>query len=343
MRKAATLITGANGEIGHGLIEALAKRDDRVILALDLTDLDKGLGDYCDSVFVGNILDESLLQRIVSKYEVHEIFHLAALLSTRAEHVPVQAQKVNVEGTINLLELAQNEGRYRGTPVKFLFPSSIAAYGIPDRDTKKRVGRIQEDQHLFPITMYGCNKLACEQLGTYYTFHYQQLAADPLAGVVDFRSLRFPGLISAQTIPTGGTSDYAPEMLHHAAQGKPYACFVDEGAAIPFMAMPDAIRSLLLLAEAPAEALTRRVYNIGAFSLTAGEIRERVLAAFPEADLSFAPDVARARIVDSWPADVDDALARHDWNWSHEYDVERIFSDYLLPGVKSHYGLTSER
>jgi nucleoside-diphosphate-sugar epimerase len=187
--------------------------------------------------------------------------------------------------------------------------------------------------------MYGCNKLYCEHLGRYFTLHFQQLAAGPRRSGVDFRALRFPGLISAATKPSGGTSDYGPEMLHAAAERKPYACFVDEKARLPFMAMPDAIRSLTMLADAPAEKLTQRVYNVGAFSVTAGEIRDRVARAFPRAEVTFQRDEKRAAIVDSWPGDVDDAPARRDWGWRPDYDFERAFADYLLPGVRKLYGL----
>src|SRR5439155_9834812 len=146
--------------------------------------------------------------------------------------------QVNVDGTLTLLEFAQHEGESHGRPVVFVYPSSIAAYGIPDAGTKARAGRVSEDQFNAPQTMYGCNKLYCEQLGRYYARYYKQLSAESLAGRVDFRSVRFPGLISAMTIPSGGTSDYAPEMIHAAARREPYACFVRADATIPFMAMP---------------------------------------------------------------------------------------------------------
>ncbi len=124
-------------------------------------------------------------------------------------------------------------------------PSSIAAYGLPDLETKHRAGKVKEDDYNTPSTMYGANKLYCEQLGRYYAKFYKQLAAEPQSGRVDFRSVRFPGLISALTVPSGGTSDYAPEMIHAAAKGEPYACFVRPDTRIPFMAMPDGIDALL--------------------------------------------------------------------------------------------------
>src|SRR5512136_1024045 len=277
VRKPVVLITGASGEIGHGLIESLSRDGRRPIITLDLKALEPALGALVQQQFVGSILDDNLLERVLSEYEVDLVFHLAALLSTRGEFTPTTAHQVNVEGTLRMLEFAQREGESHGRPVVFLYPSSIAAYGLPDLAAKQRAGRVREDEWNVPATMYGCNKLYCEHLGRYYARHYKQLAAETLSGRLDFRCVRFPGLISAVTVPSGGTSDYAPEMLHAAAQGKPYACFVREDVRIPFMAMPDAIASLLRLQSAPRKALTRTVYNIGAFSPSAGEIRDIVV------------------------------------------------------------------
>lgn len=338
MRKPSVLITGANGEIGHGLIERIAGSDHATVVALDLRPIDEHLQPLCEASIVGDILDDNLLKRLISEYEIHAIYHLAALLSTRAEYTPDTAHRVNVEGTLNLLQLASEQARWHGNPVKFLFPSSIAAYGLPDRQTKDSNPPVRERDWNQPTTMYGCNKLYCEQIGRYFTLHYRQLAKDRVPSGVDFRALRFPGLISAVTEPSGGTSDYAPEMLHHAARGEPYACFVGEGAKIPFMAMPDAIKALLALTEAPAEQLSQRVYNINAFSASAGEIRASVLKAFPQAQVTFEPDPPRAAIVDSWPAEVNDEPARRDWGWSPDYDFTRTFEEYLVPTIARHYG-----
>jgi nucleoside-diphosphate-sugar epimerase len=187
--------------------------------------------------------------------------------------------------------------------------------------------------------MYGCNKLYCEHLGRYYSHHYRQLAADTERDGVDFRSIRFPGLISAVTLPSGGTSDYAPEMIHAAAQGKPYACFVREDARIPFMAMPDAITALLALHDAPAEQLTRIVYNITSFNPSAGQIRDLVTREFLGAQITFRPDDKRQAIVDSWPHDVDDSAARTDWGFLPRYDLASAFSSYLIPGIRKRYAV----
>src|SRR3954454_23722896 len=290
-RQPVALITGASGEIGHGLIEALSTNAARPVVTLDLAPLESELAPSVRQHYVGSILDPQLLDRILAEYEIDLVFHLAAVLSSRGEFAPMTAHKVNVEGTLQMLEFAQKQGESHGRPVVFLYPSSIAAYGLPSLDAKARAGRVKEDQFNTPTTMYGCNKLYGELLGAYYAGHYKQLAVDQVRPKVDFRAIRFPGLISAVTTPSGGTSDYAPEMLHAAAEGKPYACFVRPDTRIPFMAMPDAVEALLKLADSPEEKLTQPVYNIGAFNPSAEEVRAIVLKAFPKAEITTEVDV----------------------------------------------------
>ena len=172
-----------------------------------------------------------------------------------------------------------------------------------------------------------------------------QVVASSVSGVlaqirrkgVDFRCIRFPGLISAFTVPSGGTSDYGPEMIHAAAQSKPYECFVREDTRISFMAMPDAIDALQQLMHAPAEKLSRVVYNITAMSPSAGEFAERTLKAFPAGKVSFKPDLRRQGIVDSWPLDVDDSAARQDFGFKPAFDFARTFDEYLVPNIKKRY------
>jgi nucleoside-diphosphate-sugar epimerase len=221
--------------------------------------------------------------------------------------------------------------------VKFIFPSSIAVYGLPDLEKKQAAGRVKETEWCEPRTMYGINKLYCEQLGRYFVNYFRQLDAQVTNGRVDFRGLRFPGLISAHTLPTGGTSDFAPEMLHQAAQGLRYHCFVRRDTRIPFMAMPDAITALLHLAAAPREKLTRYVYNVGAFNPSAEEVEHLLLNYFEGTHVEFLPDMRRQAIVDSWPADVDDSAARADWGWSPRYDLHAAFDSYLVPAVRERY------
>jgi nucleoside-diphosphate-sugar epimerase len=291
--------------------------------------------------FTGSIMDKPLLERVLSEFEVETVYHLAALLSTRSEFTPVSAHQINVEGTLNLLEFSQHEAESHGRPVTFLYPSSIAAYGLPDLETKNRAGKVKEDDYNTPSTMYGANKLYCEQLGRYYAKFYKQLAAEPQTGRVDFRSVRFPGLISALTVPSGGTSDYAPEMIHAAAKGEPYACFVRPDTRIPFMAMPDGIEALLKLARAPKAKLTRTAYNLAAFNPTAEEIHRVVTGAFPDAAITWKVDPKRPGIVDSWPAAVDDSAARRDWGFAPKYDFQRAFDEYLIPVIRQRYGRAS--
>ncbi|HWW85097.1 MAG TPA: NAD-dependent epimerase/dehydratase family protein [Vicinamibacterales bacterium] len=335
MRKPVVLVTGAGGEIGHGLVTRLAA-ESLPIITVDLAPIDPSLSPRVTREFTGSVTDTSLLDRMLAEFEVDRIFHLAALLSTRAEFTPVTAHHVNVEGTLNMLEFAQRQGESHGRLVSFVYPSSIAAYGLSGRDAKMRAGRVREDEYAHPTTMYGCNKLYCEQLGHYYATRYKQLSADAIAHV-DFRSVRFPGLISAVTVPSGGTSDYAPEMIHHAARGESHVCFVRPDTTIPFMAMPDAIDALLKLAAAPRDRLTRTAYNLTAFNPSAADIREVVLAAFPGVSIGFSVDSKRQRIVDSWPADVDDSAARGDWGFAPKYDFDHAFHDYLIPTIRQRY------
>ncbi len=337
VRKPVVLITGAGGEIGHGLISRLAQGTSRPIVTLDVNPLDPALTPLVQREVTASILDTSALDRLLSEFEVDLIFHLAALLSTRSEFTPVMAHRVNVEGTLNLLEFAQKQAESHDRPVVFMYPSSIAAYGLPDVETKRRAGRVREDEWATPTTMYGCNKLYCEQLGRYYSRHYKQLAAKTKSGLVDFRAVRSPGLISAMTVPSGGTSDYAPEMIHAAARGEAYACFVRPDTQIPFMAMPDGVDALLRLADAPRERLTRTAYNVGAFNPTAAEIQQVVARAFPAATITYQVDAKRQGIVDSWPADVDDRAARADWGYCPSHDFTCAFSEYLIPTIRQRY------
>jgi nucleoside-diphosphate-sugar epimerase len=335
--KPVVLVTGANGEIGRSLLQRLHSEGRYRVVTVDLTPLPERYRGYCLETYAGNIMDRYLLDQVAAHHEIEVIFHLAALLSTRGERDPELAHQVNVEGTLHLLRVAQNQSQRLGRAVRFLFPSSIAVYGMPSVEEKAKAGRVREEDWNVPITMYGCNKLYCEHLGRYFTQYYRQLGALATAARLDFRSIRFPGLISAETVPTGGTSDFGPEMLHAAAKHEKYTCFVGPDARIPFMAMPDAVHSLVQLLDADRERLTQTVYNVGAFSPSAREIAARVKKAFPDAQIDYAPDPVRAKIVDSWPEDVDDSQARKDWGWAPAYDFERAMAEYLLPTIRERY------
>ncbi len=337
MTNKAVLITGACGEIGQALVQGLAKKGGYRIVTTDLMPLPENI-----QAMSAEHLQGDLVYRVkqLYDYDFDLMFHLAASLSSKAEVATEEAHRINVEGTMQLLMLAAYKSEKRGRAVKFLFPSSIAAYGFSNLATKIEAGRVTEEQHNHPHTMYGANKLYCEKLGEYYGNYYGQRHLDPQPPMMlDFRAIRFPGLISAFTLPSGGTSDYGPEMLHAAAQGKPYSCFVREDTKISFMAMPDAIKAIMMLVDVPREYLTRQVYNICAFSLTAGEFRKRAEQAFPGTKVNFEPNPRRQGIVDSWPEELDDHSARTDWGWLPDYDINRFFDDYFLPEIRKRYSV----
>ena len=336
MSEKLVLITGACGEIGQALVQNLAERGGFRIVTSDLAPLPDLIRKMASEHVQGDLVYKV---KTFYDYDFDVILHLAASLSSKAEVATEEAHRINVEGRMQLLMLAAYRSEKYKKEIKFLFPSSIAAYGMSDLATKTAAGRVKEDEHNAPHTMYGCNKLYCEKLGMYYSRYFgQKHLDDNPPRMLDFRAIRFPGLISAFTLPSGGTSDYGPEMLHAAAQGKPYACFVREDTKISFMAMPDAIKSLMVLTETPREKLSHTVYNIAAFALTAGEFRDRAVKAFPGADISFAPNPRRQGIVDSWPEDVDDSLARTEWGWKPDYDVDAFFDEYFLPEIRKRYG-----
>ena len=330
----AILITGANGEIGQALIRHIHDgAPEKPIITLDLKPPVEAIAPLVTIALTGDVTDPEVCEDAAHAQRVDTIFHLAALLSTRCEQDPELCHHVNVDGTLNMLRLARTLGSAYER-VTFVFPSSIAVYGLAaGHNTSVPV---REDEYLAPTTMYGINKLYCEHLGRYYARFYHQEANSS----VDFRALRFPGIISAQTLPTGGTTDYASEMIHAAVQGKPYAAFVSEETTLPFMMMPDAVRALLKLAQAPADHLTRAAYNVNGFSISAAQIAALVARHFPASQVSFAPNPVRQRIVDSWPNELDDNRARADWDWSPAFDVETAFSDYLIPGISAHYGVS---
>lgn len=336
MTEKLVLVTGACGEIGQALVQGLAQKGCYRIVTADLTPLPESIKAMSAEHVQGDLVYKI---KTFYDYDFDLIFHLAASLSSKAEVSSEEAHRINVEGTMQLLMLAAYRSEKYQKSVKFLFPSSIAVYGMGNLKLKKAKGAVKEDVSNAPHTMYGCNKLYCEKLGIYYSKYYGQKHLDENPPhMLDFRAIRFPGLISAFTLPSGGTSDYGPEMLHAAAQGKLYACFVREDTKISFMAMPDAIKSLLMLTDVPRRKLNHHVYNIAAFSLTAGQFRDRALRAFPGAQITFAPNPRRQGIVDSWPEDVDDTLARAEWGWKPDYDADAFFDDYFLPEIRKRYG-----
>ncbi len=329
MSSKTALVTGAVGEMGSQLLPALAEAGTTVI-TLDLAVLPAELTRYCRESVQTSITEIEQVRGLLERHRPDLVFHLAALLSAKAERKPDLAHQVNVGGTVDLFHLCREQARTTGRPVRFLFPSSIAVYGLPDPATKKDAGAVKEHQWTQPTGMYGCNKLYGELLGTYYTTR----ARHPGDPGIDFRAIRFPGLISAATVPTGGTSDYGPEMIHAAARNQGYSCFVREDTRLPFMTMPDAVDAFLKLASADEDRLSTRVYNIKAFSPTAGQFRDKVLEYFPKADIRFEPVAARQAIVDSWPANVNDDRARQDWGLNPQYDFDGAMEDYVMPALR---------
>ena len=329
------LVTGACGEIGQALVHGLAERGQYQIVTADLSPLPDKLKGLVSEHVRGDLVNKV---KNFYDYDFDVIFHLAASLSSTAEEYPEMAHRINVEGTMQMLAMTSYRSEKYHKPVKFLFPSSIAAYGFRKLEEKIAAGKVKENEWNAPQTMYGCNKLYCEKLGVYYSNFLGQRHLEPNPPtMLDFRAIRFPGLVSAFTMPSGGTSDYGPEMLHAAAKGEPYACFVREDVRIPFMAMPDAVNSLLQLNNAPSEVICQRIYNVTSFSLSAEEFKNQVQKYFPNAQISFNPDLKRQNIVDSWAADMDDSAARRDWGWLPKYDVEIAFKDYLVPNIKKRY------
>jgi nucleoside-diphosphate-sugar epimerase len=335
-RTQAVLLTGAGGEVGHGLISRLSEEGGPPIVALDLRPLDEHLARRCHAVYTGDIRDPFALAPILARYEITEVYHLAALLSSTGERNPELAHEVNTGGTMNLLRLLAEQAQATGRPVKFIYPSSIAVYGLPSEAEKRRAGAVTEEQFLNPITMYGVNKLCCEHLGRYYAEHYRMLSRGDAPTPIDFRCVRYPGLISPHTAPSGGTSDYGPLMLHAAAKGQPAVCFVEESARLPFMLMSDAIDATLALAR--ADRPSRRVYNVASFAPSAGEIASAIARHFPGFKPTYEVNPQRAAIVSSWPADVDRAAAAEDLGVQTHREFSAVLADELLPAVRSMYG-----
>ncbi len=328
MKKSAILITGANGEMGRGLIKSLANTN-LDIITIDLhpiIDADLAIEIYEENI--GSILDSKLLETLNEKYEFSIIYHLAAILSTHAENNLKLSHGVNVDGTINLLEIAKNQGEKQKTKIKFFFPSSIAVYGFNNLDEKKQAGLINENSYLKPRTIYGCSKLYCENIGNYYEKKYQN---------IDFRSIRFPGIISSQTIPTGGTSDYIPEMIHFAARGEKYQCFARKDSKLPFITMVDAIQSIHDLLLADKKKLKQNIYNIRSFAPTAEEFKNKILTEFVNAEITFEINEKRQKMIDSWPSDTNDNAAKLDWRWKAKHNLDLALHDYLIPEIKKLY------
>jgi nucleoside-diphosphate-sugar epimerase len=317
------LITGINGEMGSALIQKLSKFGKQDIIGLDIKSVDIKIKPYLKKIYVGDIKDKELIKKIFLENKITEIYHLAAILSTKAESIPFLSHQINVDGFLNLM----SEIKDSDALIKFFFASSIAIYSL----NKKNTSAINEDEFCNPNNMYGCNKLYCEKLGTYFSQHSE------LVNNLDFRSIRFSGIISANTLPQGGTSDYAPEMIHQAIQNKNYTCFVKPHSCIPFMVMPDAIDAIVSIMSADKQSLSRDVYHIQAFTPTVEDIYKKIISYFPSFKLDYEINTQRQTLIDSWPSNLNQKAAKNDWNWSPKYNFDSAFDNYLIPKITDYY------
>ena len=301
------LVTGAQGQIGIDLADALVERHgDGQVVVTDLRIpelLRKGrIYDVLDVTYMESV------KKILDAHPIHTIYHLAGILSATGERHPELAWNVNVNGVRNILEAAQVAG------CKVFWPSSIAVFG----PTTPRINTPQETV-TEPGTMYGATKVTGELLCKFHATHHG----------LDVRSVRFPGIISHAAPPGGGTTDWAVDMFFQAVRTGTYECFVTEETRLPMMYMPDAVKSVLDLMDADADNITVRTsYNLTAFSFSAGELAEAIKQHIPGFTCTYKPDF-RQDIADSWPESIDDSRAKRDWNWQPSYDLDAMVEDML--------------
>jgi len=303
------LVTGAVGQIGTELVQALRKiySRDRVIAAGHKTKPTKAFRDSGPFLYL-NVLDREQLDKTVVDNEIDTIYHMASILSAVGELNPQLCYEVNTGGLYNVLEVARTHKLER-----LIQASSIAVFGLGvPRDNAPN------DTILLPTTMYGVTKVFGELLSTYYFNKFG----------VDSRTVRLPGVISSETMPGGGTTDYSVEMYYAAVEGRHYTCFVREDTVLPMMYMPDAIKALLDLAEADGSKLKHRVFNVNSMSFSAGELAESIRSVIPEFTCDYKPDY-RQTIADSWPRSLDDSAAREEWNWRPTYDLPKMTEDMI--------------
>jgi len=304
------LVTGATGQIGSELTLALRRRygSENVVAAFHRTPLPPPLKDSGPSVRL-DVTDRAELEEAVRKYKPNAIYHLAAILSAKGEENPAAAWRVNLGGLYNVLEVARAGG------VRQVFwPSSIAVFG-----PKTPKDNTPQDTILCPTTMYGVTKVAGEYLCDYYARRFR----------LDVRGVRYPGIISSETPPGGGTTDYAVEMFYAAVKGERYTCFVRPDTVLPMMYMPDCLKAAIQLMEADPSSLTRRAdYNVAAMSFSAEELAAEIRKHVPSFQVEYRPDF-RQEIADSWPRSIDDSAAREDWGWGPSYDLSRMVENML--------------
>lgn len=298
------LIIGASGQIGSDLTIELRKLfGSNNVLATDIKNA-------TDEIMQGgpfemlDVMDKKGIVRIIDKYNITEIYHLAAILSGNAEKNPRWAWNINMESLFNVLDIAVEKKIQ-----KVFWPSSMGAFGPSTPSVNTPQLTIME-----PSTVYGISKQAGERWCEYYFYKYG----------LDVRSLRYPGLISWKTEAGGGTTDYAVEVFYEAVRNKKYECFLSENTALPMMYMDDAVRATIMLMEAPAEKIkVRSSYNLGGISFTPKEITSEIRKYIPELEVSYKSDFRQA-IADSWPRSISDEAAKNDWGWKHEYDLQKM-------------------
>lgn len=306
MKKENILIIGAGGQIGSVLTEALREMHGAAhVVATDLRPLPPQNG----PAEILNALDGEALNALAQKWHITQIYHLAAILSATGEKDPMWAWDINMRSLFNVLEVARARKLN-----KVYFPSSIAVFG-------KEASRHATPQHgpLIPETVYGISKVAGENWLQYYWLKYG----------VDARSLRYPGIIGYQSMPGGGTTDYAVDIYHYATQRRDYQCFLRADTRLPMLYMPDAIRATLEVMEAPSERLSVRTsYNLAGMSFTPAEVAASIQRRVPDFKIAYEPDFRQA-IADSWPETIDDSAARRDWGWQPEFDLDAMTDDML--------------
>ena len=305
------LVIGANGQIGSELTAALAARHGaQNVIAADIGTHNA----YAAVRYLQlDVLDRASLARLVAEHGVTRIYQLAAMLSATGEQAPLKAWNLNMNGLLNVLEVAR-ERTQAGRPLSVFWPSSIAVFG----PNTPPVGTPQTTV-MDPNTMYGISKLAGERLCEYYFRHYG----------VDVRSIRYPGVISYQSPPGGGTTDYAIAMLHAAAAGEKYTCFLGPDSTLPMIYMPDALRATLELMAAPVEKIRiRSAYNVAGASFSPRQLAQQIACRLPQFEVNYQPDERQA-IADSWPHSIDDSAARADWGWQAAIGLEQMVADML--------------
>lgn len=303
------LVTGATGQIGSELTLALREihGGTNVIAAGHKRPPNERLSETGPFITL-DVTDRKQLESVVCEHKITEIYHLAAILSATGEQNPDLAWRVNMEGLYNVLEVAKNFG-----VKKIFWPSSIAVFG-----PKTPKENVPQDTILSPTTMYGITKVAGELLCEYYHRRYG----------LDVRGLRFPGIISSETPPGGGTTDYAVEIFYAAVRGEPYTCFVRPDTVLPMMYMPDCLKATLMLMNADPSRLRFRIYNVTGMSFSAAELAEEIKKHVPNFRVEYKPDFRQA-IADSWPRTIDDSAAREDWGWQPDYDLPKMVEAML--------------